>query len=342
MRPVQLHGADSARISSLSVMVNGASAAAVISKSLAFAQRPSVGLHINFTEGCPVLPATTVPSLVADVDAVVPVMRGKMGFREALAAGAISLSEVQAELIAQVDRFMALHPSHAPPDHADGHQHVHVLPGVCEVVAEVLAAKGIRCVRLPALCSAEEPEIESMAAAEPARAAFYRGITAQCAAAKPVFERAGLCCADAFLGYSLMGAQMQVDRLLRLLDALLEERRRQDDAATAVAAAVLAASARGAACDSAPAPAATPAAACARPLLMELMCHPGHAVPAGTPPSAAGCGQPEGADDFAMSSDREHELAVLCSAELGEGLRERGVRIVTWPQLRAASLGHAI
>lgn len=35
------------------------------------------------------------------------------------------------------------------PTHVDGHQHVHVLPGVCQVFAEALQAYGVRFTRLP-------------------------------------------------------------------------------------------------------------------------------------------------------------------------------------------------
>lgn len=52
---------------------------------------------------------------------------GKMGFREAVAAGEVALPQVREELEAQLSRFREL--LGRAPTHVDGHQHVHVLPG---------------------------------------------------------------------------------------------------------------------------------------------------------------------------------------------------------------------
>lgn len=62
-------------------------------------------------------------------------------------SGRISLHEVEMELIAQLERFEALVGS--KPHHIDGHQHVHVLEGIAEVVARVCAAHQVKTVRLP-------------------------------------------------------------------------------------------------------------------------------------------------------------------------------------------------
>ena len=64
---------------------------------------------------------------------------------------------------------------------------------------------------------------------------------------------------------------------------------------------------------------------------LELMFHPGHAVPQHTPASEAGCGQPEGADDFAASADREAELATLCGEDLRARLAALRVQLLSWP-----------
>jgi len=308
-------------------MVTGASAASAVGQAAAVSAL-DIGLHMNVTEGAPVCTASSVPSLLRDVGAAIPVFRGKMGFRAALAAGHISLAELRAELDAQVRLFLALHPAHARPSHADGHQHFHVLPGVCDVVADVLASHGVRHVRVPELHPSED-----LCAVSAERAAFYRGISEQAAAARRVFEAAGLHSTQAFLGYTTMGADCSVERISSLLRS--------------VGQCGMAEEKEGAHADGGLTSEATPAATSAsmtvggvlrlpstlpgcRWRTVELMFHPGLPVPAGTPAAEAGCGQPEGADEFAMSADRQHELDVLTDPRLRQALQDLGVRVGRW------------
>jgi predicted glycoside hydrolase/deacetylase ChbG (UPF0249 family) len=61
--------------------------------------------------------------------------------------GGVSLADVRAELDAQIRRVLA---AGIAVSHLDGHQHVHVLPGVARIVAELAAVHGIAAVRYPA------------------------------------------------------------------------------------------------------------------------------------------------------------------------------------------------
>lgn len=61
--------------------------------------------------------------------------------------GALPLDEVRAELDAQIGRVRE---AGLAVGHLDGHQHVHVLPGVARIVAELAEAHGIAAVRYPA------------------------------------------------------------------------------------------------------------------------------------------------------------------------------------------------
>jgi predicted glycoside hydrolase/deacetylase ChbG (UPF0249 family) len=286
---------------------------------------------MNVTEGAPVCTASSVPSLLQDPGAAIPVFRGKMGFRAALATGHISLNELRAELDAQVRLFLALHPAHAAPSHADGHQHFHVLPGVCDIVAEVLASHGVRHVRVPELYPSED-----LSAVSAERAAFYRGISEQAAAARRVFAAAGLHSTQAFLGYTTMGADCSVERISRLLRSVAqcgmaeesEGAHRQGGFRASAVTVTCAATASSVTPEHGPELPATPPG-CWR-CTVELMFHPGLPVPVGTPAAEAGCGQPEGADDFAMSADRQHELDVLVDARLRQALQGLGVRVGRW------------
>lgn len=106
--------------------------------------RPSldVGVHLTLTELRPV--ADSVPSLVERDGRFAP---HAARFALRYLRGAVALADVRAELAAQIRRVR----EHGiAPTHLDGHQHVHVLPGIAGVVAELARENGIRAVRVPA------------------------------------------------------------------------------------------------------------------------------------------------------------------------------------------------
>ena len=103
-----------------------------------------VGVHLTLTEEQPVAAG---PATAALVDAGNRFPPHLFHFAARYARGRIPLAAVRAELDAQIRRVL----QHGiVPSHLDGHQHVHVLPGVARVVAELANAHGIRTVRYPA------------------------------------------------------------------------------------------------------------------------------------------------------------------------------------------------
>ena len=103
-----------------------------------------VGVHLTLTEEQPVAEQPAVAGLV-DADNRMP--RNWLKFAARYAQGRIPLAAVRAELDAQIRRVLA---QGVAVSHLDGHQHVHVLPGVARVVAELAVEHGIRTVRYPA------------------------------------------------------------------------------------------------------------------------------------------------------------------------------------------------
>lgn len=93
--------------------------------------RIAVGLHFNLTYGKPLGAMARLASggSLPGIGAVVA----------AALRGSIDGSEIRQELTRQLDAFEAAF-GH-PPDHVDGHQHVHALPGIGAVVAETLAQR---------------------------------------------------------------------------------------------------------------------------------------------------------------------------------------------------------
>lgn len=111
----------------------------------ALRKRPAlqVAIHLNLTDGRPVLPAREVPSLVGRNGA----FRGgrHYGVAARVIGGQIRRSEVRAEWEAQIARAKA---AGIEIKHLNGHGHVHLLPPLHGVVSDLLAEFAIPHVRL--------------------------------------------------------------------------------------------------------------------------------------------------------------------------------------------------
>ncbi|XP_034398153.1 carbohydrate deacetylase isoform X2 [Cyclopterus lumpus] len=232
-----------------------------------------IGLHANLSEGLPVCqPAFTLTNQHG-------FLRGKTGFRQALEGGQLSMKQVELELRAQVRLFRDL-TGHVPL-HMDGHQHVHVLPGVREVFAQVLSDLKIPFTRVPV-----EPGLHSGPALPAHLRKFYAQVEKDALDSIAVFTRYGIRWPDVYLGLTTMGQNMSVPNLQRAL---------------------------GHALTAAPSSATTSGGASGshQPVVTaELMVHPGYP----SRPQEGGCG--EGPDDFSRSADRQHELSMLTDPAL--------------------------
>lgn len=97
----------------------------------ALAPDADLGLHFNLTLG---VPLGAMPSFAPDgafpaMNAIVP----------AAWRGALPRQEIRDELRRQLDAFEQAFG--APPDYVDGHQHVHVLPGIADDLIAELSAR---------------------------------------------------------------------------------------------------------------------------------------------------------------------------------------------------------
>ena len=102
-----------------------------------------VGIHLTLVNGNPILPPAEIPSLVTEAGVFVD---DHTAFAVRLLRGRVNLAEVRAELAAQLRRVetAGIHPTHA-----DSHQHMHVLPGVIDIVLDLCAAAHISAMRAP-------------------------------------------------------------------------------------------------------------------------------------------------------------------------------------------------
>ena len=120
--------AQAGRLSATSVMVNGAGWPGDAPGLAAVSNRLAIGLHLNFTHGAPLGP---MPRLAP---------QGRFPALGKLIAAALlrqlDLAEIADEAERQLQAFEAA--MGFPPDHLDGHQHVHTLPGIRTAVLSVL------------------------------------------------------------------------------------------------------------------------------------------------------------------------------------------------------------
>ncbi|NXO85697.1 YDJC deacetylase, partial [Sitta europaea] len=196
-------------ISNVSLLVNG-SAAADAAK-LARRYNIPIGLHANLSEGSPVCEVLKTNSSLLNQDGF---FHGKMGFRTALSKGLLNMSEVKQELKAQVELFLEL-TGHLPP-HMDGHQHVHVLPEVRHVFAEVLEEYGIKYTRVPI-----EPGLHNCDWIPPSLMDFYLGVEEDSFNTVDVFTKHGIRWPDIYIGLSTMGRNMSVSSIRSAIDSAL-------------------------------------------------------------------------------------------------------------------------
>ena len=94
--------------------------------------RIGIGLHLTLSWGAPLGP---MPRLAPG--GAFPPLRTLL---RASLSGRLELGEIRAEIERQIDAFCAA--LGRPPDFVDGHQHVHVLPGIRRPLIAALARRG--------------------------------------------------------------------------------------------------------------------------------------------------------------------------------------------------------
>jgi chitin disaccharide deacetylase len=101
-----------------------------------------IGIHLNLTEGRPVLPKEEVPTLVnAAGEFVGP---SEMGRR--LLRWEASPPEIEAEFRAQIQKMKSLR---LQPTHADSHHRIHMYPAAARAFYRAVTSEGIRRARAP-------------------------------------------------------------------------------------------------------------------------------------------------------------------------------------------------
>ncbi|XP_057687583.1 carbohydrate deacetylase isoform X1 [Corythoichthys intestinalis] len=201
-------------ISSVSLLVNAS--AAKDAADLAKRHSIPIGLHANLSEGIPVSQSLQQASTLINERGF---FHGKMGFRQALGRHQLNMEEVELELRHQIRLFREL-TGHLP-HHMDGHQHVHILPEVREVFAQVLSDHGIPYTRVPV-----EPGLQSCPWLPVHLQKFYTQVEKDARDSIPVFRRYGIRWPDVYLGLTTVGQNMSVPNLKRAFSHALSMSKR--------------------------------------------------------------------------------------------------------------------
>lgn len=128
-----LEALEAGRLSAVSVLTNGPRWPAMGRELARRSIDADVGLHFNLTLGRPLsaMPKFAPQGVFPPVaDVIRAAMRGRL-----------PMEEIRAEIDRQLDRFYAV--MGRAPDHLDGHQHVHVLPGVRTALFDALESRGL-------------------------------------------------------------------------------------------------------------------------------------------------------------------------------------------------------
>ena len=168
-----------------------------------------IGLHFTLTHGRPASAAQDVPLLVdgeGRLDGCFTGLLWSAGIRRR----ADVLEQVARELDAQLDRLAA---DGILPDHVNGERHVHLVPGIFELVAEASRRRGIPFVRL-----GRERGLGFLAPSDAAglvlRGGLVKSLLLSSLSARDRQHVAGLRSADALLSYLYTG---RLDKVLERL-----------------------------------------------------------------------------------------------------------------------------
>lgn len=275
-------------ITSVSLMVNGCSAEEAVKKAQSVGL--PMGLHLNMTEGSPVSQKSCTTIVGSD-----GFMLGKNGLRDAVTAGKVDLKEVEREIESQLEKFEQL--TGRIPVSVDGHQHVHVIPGIYKIFASVMKKKGITLTRLPL----EDNTFQSVGPI-PNWSEFLAELQLNSLDAKTVFRDNGIRF-PGFTGLHTMGADMTLEKIQNCISNAFDNQSKYSGTVHRTE--------------------------CVRnpsDLIVELMVHPGYRTG-----NCGGCG--DGPDDFAQSSEREHEMKILKGPSMKEFYKEQSIKLISFKDL---------
>ena len=189
-------------VTSTSLLANGAAFGGAVEAARS-APGLGVGVHLNLSDGLPVIDREIVTTLLND-DGVFAGGPESLLFRRA--RGGLSLTEVENEWDAQIQKVRE---AGVAPTHLDGHKHVHMLPGLFEIALRLAKRHEIGAIRVALEASSLRVAL-SIGAKQHAGVVMKQGVQARglkllARDARELAERAGISTADYFCGIAQTG-----------------------------------------------------------------------------------------------------------------------------------------
>jgi predicted glycoside hydrolase/deacetylase ChbG (UPF0249 family) len=205
-------------VTSATLLANGAAFDSAV-ELLKVTPALGVGVHLNLSDGKPVSPPETVPSIVNE--------RGEFaGGPEALllriARRNLRLKDVETEWESQIKKVRN---AGIQPTHLDGHKHVHMLPGMFEIVLRLAKRNAIPAVRISHESSSLRAAL-SIGEKQNVPLVMKQGVQARVLKllardARALAEAAGIASTDYFCGIAQTG-ELTIEGMKCLLQNLPE------------------------------------------------------------------------------------------------------------------------
>jgi chitin disaccharide deacetylase len=139
-------------VTSATIMANGRAFDITVCLSRR-APQLGIGVHLNLTEGAPVSPPWRIPTLV-NRERRLHLSPGRL--LRGILTRHVDLAEAEIELRAQLEKVCR---AGIAPTHLDAHKHVHILPGVSEIVIRLAQQFSVRRIRCPREAAPEWPTL---------------------------------------------------------------------------------------------------------------------------------------------------------------------------------------
>ncbi|MDR3565071.1 MAG: ChbG/HpnK family deacetylase [Negativicutes bacterium] len=168
-----------------------------------------IGVHLTLVGERPLTDPALIPSLV-DREGRFP--DNYVQFMVRFLQGKINLTEVRRELAAQLDKVVA---GGITITHVDSHQHLHVLPGIIDIVLDLAGRNGVKALRIP-------DESLFFTGGYPftiGRVVGRSGLSFLAAVARRKAKKRGFAVPDFFFGM-LAGGNMREEYLLNIINTL--------------------------------------------------------------------------------------------------------------------------
>ncbi len=192
-------------LTSASLSVVGPAAVDAVAAAADFPEL-GVGLHLTLVDERPSCDPATIPSLVDDNGRFFP---HGTDFAQRWLARRIRVGEARREIRSQIARARELG---VRLTHLDSHDHVHILPGLFEIILEEMADAGLRRLRIPLESGGVGPATWS-------RRVLGLGLNLLASRARRIAARKGFVFPDHYLGFRGAG-QIDTPALVARIESL--------------------------------------------------------------------------------------------------------------------------